>query len=184
MEKLYDSAEQEYYLSDDDGQHKLVYAYFGLAIYFGQCLEETFSAMLWTDRIFKKKVKMNQEVNKIIDAIENSKKTMGVFINEVKQSYTLTDEIIEQLDKALNDRNFLVHKYFKINIQKFYSEIGRLEMLKYFCNFCDNSKSLEKDLKIYYKKYTDKLGVTQERVDAIMKDMVEQEKKRAESSSK
>jgi hypothetical protein len=55
--------------------------------------------MLWTDRIFYKKVKKNKEVNEIIDSIENSKKTMGIFINEVKNSYSLTDKLTTDLKK-------------------------------------------------------------------------------------
>ena len=48
----YELALQEYKEENEDGKHKLIYAYFGLAVYFSQCLEETFSIMLWTDRIF------------------------------------------------------------------------------------------------------------------------------------
>ena len=40
MERRYDIAKSEYETEDDNGRHLLVYAYFGLAIYFGQCLEE------------------------------------------------------------------------------------------------------------------------------------------------
>jgi hypothetical protein len=178
MERRSDIAKNEHQAEEDDGKHRLVYAYFGLAIYFGQCLEETFSIMLWTDRIFKKKVKTNEEVNEIIDAIENSKKTMGNFINEVKQSYSLTTSIVDQLDKILDTRNYLAHKYFKLHIAKFHSEIGQLEMIKYFCNFIDDSKQLDEQLKIYYTKYTDKLGLTDEKIEQLMIEMKEQEIKR------
>jgi hypothetical protein len=178
MERLYDIAKNEYQAEDNDGRHRLVYAYFGLAIYFGQCLEKTFSIMLWTDRIFKKKVKTNKEVNEIIDAIENSKKTMGNFINEVKQSYSLTTTIVDQLDKTLDTRNYLAHKYFKLHIEKFYSEMGQLEMIKYFCDFIDDSKLLDERLKIYYTKYTDKLGLTDDKITQMIIEMKEQEIKR------
>lgn len=174
MEKQYDKAKDEYKTEDDDGRHRLVYAYFGLAIYFGQCLEETFSIMLWTDRIFKKKVKTNAEVNEIIDAIESSKKTMGGFINEVKQSYNLTSSIVDQLDKVLNVRNYLAHKYFKLHIDKFHSSVGQLEMIKYFCEFIDDSKQLDNQLKEYYIKYTNKLGLTEERIEQLITKMKEQ----------
>jgi uncharacterized protein with HEPN domain len=181
MERRYDIAKNEYQAEDDDGRHRLVYAYFGLAIYLGQCLEETFSIMLWTDRIFKKKVKTNEEVTEIIDAIENSKKTMGNFINEVKKSYSLTTSIVDQLDKILDTRNYLAHKYFKLHIEKFHSEIGQLEMIKYFCDFTDDSKQLDEQLKTYYTKYTDKLGLTDEKIEQLMIEMKEQEIKRTKN---
>jgi len=178
MERRYDIAKNEYETEDDDGRHRLVYAYFGLAIYFGQCLEETFSIMLWTHRIFKKKVKTNEDVNEIIDALVNSKKTMGNFIIEVKQSYSLTTSIVDQLDKILEMRNYLAHKYFKLHIAKFHSEIGQLEMIKYFCDFIEDSKSLQEELKTYYAKYTDKLGLKEDRIEQLLNEMKEQELKR------
>lgn len=175
MERLYDIAKNEFETEDDDGRRRLVYAYFGLAIYFGQCLEETFSIMLWSDRIIKKKVKTNVEVNEIIDAIENSRKTMGNFINEVKQSYSLTTSIVEELDKILDRRNYLAHKYFKLHIGKFYTAVGLLEMIKYFCDFIDSSIQLDEKLKKYYTSYTDKLGLTKERIEQLKAEMKKQE---------
>ncbi|SMP10461.1 hypothetical protein [Chryseobacterium profundimaris] len=175
MERRYDIAKNEYKSEDDNGRHRLVYAYFGLAIYFGQCLEETFSIMLWTDRIFRKRVKTKAEVNQILDTIENSKKTMGNFIAEVKQCYNLPNSIIDQLDKILSTRNYLAHKYFKLHIAKFYSEVGQLEMIEYFCDFIEESQHLDDQLKLYYKKYTDKLGITEERLEELMNQMKEEE---------
>lgn len=110
----YKEAIEEYEKNEDDnGKHRLVYSDFRLAIYFSQVLEETFSIMLWTDRILKKKVKTDREVNEIIDTIENSKKTMGAFISEVKQSYSLSEKLSKDLKSILEKRNFLVHKYFR-----------------------------------------------------------------------
>lgn len=101
----YITALEEYNHEDENGKSRLIYAYFGLAIYFSQVLEETFSIMLWTDKIFKKQVKTNKEVNDIINVIENSKKTMGVLINEVKQSYSLTESLATDLKSILEKRN-------------------------------------------------------------------------------
>jgi uncharacterized protein with HEPN domain len=171
----YEIAIEEYESEDDDGRHKLIYSYFGLAVYFCQCLEETFSIMLWTDRIFKKKVKTNKEVNEIIDAIENSKRTMGNFINEVKQSYSLPEVLETKLTEVLNKRNYLVHKYFKLEIQKVYSEIGRKDMLKYFCGFIDEAKSIDEKLKVYYSHYTEKLGLSEKRIEELMDEMKKEE---------
>jgi hypothetical protein len=149
----YETALQEYELEDENGKHRIIYAYFGLAVYFSQCLEETFSIMLWTDRIFKKEVKTNKKVNEIIDAFENSKKTMGNFINEVKQSYYEIPEQLEQKFEAiLEKRNYLVHRYFKLEIQKTFTELGRKEMIEYFCDFVDKAKDIDESLKDYYAK--------------------------------
>jgi len=179
----YLDALEEYKLEDENGKSRLIYAYFGLAIYFSQVLEETFSIMLWTDKIFKKKVKTNSEVNEIIDVIENSKKTMGVFINEVKQSYCLTEKIATDLKTILEKRNYIVHKYFKIEIQKSFSDIGRKEMLKYFGDFIDQTKSIDSELNNYYSIYTDKLGLTNQKIEEIMAEMKKEELSRVNKYS-
>jgi hypothetical protein len=174
----YTIALEEYQNEDVNGQHRLIYAYFGLAIYWSQCLEETFSIMLWTAKIFKNKVKSNKELNEIIDAFENSKKTMGILLNEVKKCYGIPQNIIDSLDEVLESRNFLIHKYFKVEIQKVYSDIGRKEIIKFFCEFIDKTKTIDDHLKTYYKKYTDRLGLTEERINEMASQMKIQEQKR------
>ncbi|CAA9203729.1 hypothetical protein FLA105534_04910 [Flavobacterium bizetiae] len=47
--------------------------------------------MLWTNRIFKQKTKTSKEVNHIIDAVENTKKTMGHLLNEIRENYSITE---------------------------------------------------------------------------------------------
>lgn len=174
----YEIAIEEYESSGDDEKHKLIYAYFGLAIYYSQVLEETFSIMLWTDRIFKKKVKSNEEVNEIIDAIENSKKTMGLFINEVKQTYSLPEQLIVSLKKILEKRNYIVHKYFKLEIQKFASDLGKREMLEYFCSFINNVEQIDEELNKYYSEYKFRLGITEEIIDKLVEELKNKELER------
>ncbi|SIT97453.1 hypothetical protein SAMN05660493_02171 [Epilithonimonas bovis DSM 19482] len=103
---------------------------------------------------------------------------MGNFINEVKQNYSLNSEIVDQLNKILCIRNYLAHKYFKLHIEKFYSEIGQIEMIKYFCDFIDDTELLDERLKEYYTKYTDKLGLTKEKIEQLVVKMKEQELRR------
>ena len=167
----YATALGEYESEDDNGRHRIVYAYFGLAVYFSQCLEETFSRILWIDRIFKNKIKTNKEVNDIIDAIEGSKRTMGNFISEVRQSYKLSEELEGKLIILLDKRNYLVHKYFKLEITRFYSELGQKEMIKYFCDFIHDSEEIDHELKSYYTIYTEKLGITDDKIEKLMADM-------------
>lgn len=176
--KRYEIALEEYENEDEDGKHKLVYAYFGLAIYFSQLLEETFSIMLWTNRIFKKQAKSSEEINDIIDSIENSKKTMGNLLNEVKQNYGLSEAHIKHLEDILNRRNYLIHKYFRVEIHKFYSHVGRKEMIKYFCDFIDQSGEIDEQLNQYFLSYKLRLGFTDERIAEMVNEMKEKELQR------
>ena len=181
---IYEVAMKEYELEDDNGKHKLIYSYFGLAIYFSQCIEETFSNMIILHRIVNKKIKTNSEVNEIINSIENSKKTMGNFINEVKHAYKLTEALENSLKESLNTRNYIVHKYFKLHIEKFSSEIGKKEMLNYFCNFITSVKKVDKDLESFYQSYMQELNITDELLDNIIQKMKTEEIKRDEQKDR
>jgi len=181
--ETYKKALKEYESENEDGKFRLIYTYFGLAIYFSQILEETFSQMLWSDRIFREKVKSSKELNEIIEVIENSKKTMGNFINEIKQSYSLEKKLIEDLENILKKRNYLVHKYFKNEIQKGYSDLGQREMLEYLGNFIDEAENIDNKLKKYYEVYKLKLGLTQEKLDNLANEMIRKEIEREKTTA-
>ena len=181
MLSLFEIAKKEFENEDDEGKHKLVYAYFGLAIYISQCLEETLSIMLWTNRIIKRKVTANNEVNSIIDEIENSKKTLGNFINEIKQVYNLNEFEINNLEKVLEKRNYIAHKYFKVNIYKFTSEYGKLEMINYLCKFIDDVKLIDHKLQIFYKDFALKVGLNDSKISKISEELKIQEIERTKN---
>lgn len=175
---IYETAIEEYASEDDNGKTKLIYAYFGLAIYLTNCLEETFSIMLWTNRIFKHKPKTNKEVNDIINEVESSKKTMGKLLQEIRENYGLSENHKEILEKVLSKRNYLIHKYFRLEIQKFYSETGQKEMLKYFGDVIDETTFIDNELHQYFKHYKLKLGFDEKRISDLVTKMKEEELKR------
>ena len=175
---IYNIVLKEYKQEDDNDQHKLIYSYFGLAVYFAQCLEETFSNMLILHRIKHKKIQTNQEVQAIINTIENSKKTMGSFIHEVNQAYDLTEELKVKLSQGLKTRNYIIHKYFKLHIEKFTSDIGKREMLKYFCDFISLVQQVDKDLEFYYYTYMNKVNITEDKLNKMIEKMKSDELKR------
>lgn len=181
--KRYNDAILEYEAEDENGKSRLIYAYFGLSIYFAQCLEQTFINMIWLNRIFKKKVKSQQEINEIIDTVENSKKTLGNLINEIKSDYEIPESLRSELKEVLEKRNYLAHKFFKEQIAKFKSDLGMREMLNYFCDFIDSSKAVDKQMTEYYSHYTEKLGLTEERIEELIKEMENEEIERAKSNS-
>lgn len=174
----YKDALLEHENEDEDGKSKNVYAYFGLAVYHGQLLEESFFLMLLKSSLVSNKLKTNEDINCFIDRVEKSKKTMGNFINEVKQVCNLPEDIKSELNLLLDKRNDLVHKYFKENIIKFYSEIGQREMLEYFCDFIDRSNKIQQKLECYYYHHFKEMGLTEEIIRQLMDEQKKEEKER------
>ena len=140
------------------------------------------SLQLTNSKLFKNEIKTNKEIREVIDDVENSKKTMGQYIIDIKKTYDLSDGLLNELQNALKIRNFLVHKYFKIEIQKSYSDLGRKEMLKYFCDFMDTVNSIDSKLTLYYLKYKLRMGFTDEKIDELVQQMKNDELKREQAN--
>lgn len=167
---IYQRAIEEFELADEDGQHQLIYAYFGLAIYTAQCIEQSFTNMIWLHRIFKEKVITPVEMNKIVEEVESAKMTMGNLLNEVKATYAIDEKIGDRLKEVLKERNYLAHQYFKMEIQKFHTEIGRKEMLVYLAKFTDNAREVDNTIGLYYEKYHKKLGITEDKLNELVEE--------------
>ena len=171
MSNRFKLAKEEYKNEDENGRNRLVYAYYGLSIYYAQCLEETFLIVLLVKRINNKEIHSTYTTHELIEMMETSKKTMGNFINEVTQNYKLPEKTIKQLEKTLELRNYLIHNYFKVHISKFSVPNGKLEMIKYFCEFIDNVVQLDDNLNKYYQVYIQRFGITQEQINLALNDL-------------
>lgn len=177
---VYELALNEYNNKTEEQQQKVIYSYFGLAVYFSQCIEETFSNMLIFHRIFQKKITKEEEIQALMDAIENSKNSMSHYINEITQVYNIPDQLHNDLLDLVVQRNYIVHKYFKKHIEKFSSNTGRLEMLEYFCSFIKQTNNLDNMLEEYYQSYQNKLGITDDKINEAIEQMRVAESKRDE----
>ena len=98
--------------------------------------------------------------------------------NEMRKKYSnrhniiLLDSIYDQkeLKSILKLRNYITHDYFRFNTELFYSETGKKRMIKDFVEFRERSKKLDTVLKAYLKIYSDTIGLTDEKIDALLLD--------------
>ncbi|GAB0174563.1 MAG: hypothetical protein HHAS10_04420 [Candidatus Altimarinota bacterium] len=178
MSNLYEFALEEYKNEQNDSQDKIIFAYFGLAIYKGQCLEKEFENMLWIKNIFINNVTSLEEFDDLVNEVEGKRHTMGKQINELKKIYSFSEKIEMELIEVLEMRNYLIHKYFKENIQKLSSMQGIKETLKYFTDFIERASLLDKELQIYTDDYKKKLGITDEKLNIIINNLKNKERLR------
>ncbi len=171
--KLFEIAKAELLNETEDNNCKIIYAYFGLAIFYSQSLELTLKNMLWSMRFINNVD--HKDLNSIIDEVEFSKKTFGGLLQEIEIFYTIEKNIIKDLRDVLNQRNLLVHNYFNTNGQKLYSIKGKLEMLELFCHFIDKVKNLDVMLETYYKKNLISLGLSEKIIYDISTKMIDNE---------
>lgn len=164
--------------SEEDERIKLVYSYFGLAVYWAQCIEQTFENMIILNNIVKEENVTRKYINGMFQKIDNSKATMGRQIHDIKRVYSISNIHEQELNEILKKRNYLAHKFFKDNSLKFYSNEGRKEMIEECVNFIDQSKSLDKELNIYYEKYKQEIGITEDVISSQLDVELEEEMKR------
>ena len=103
---------------------------------------------------------------------------MGNLLNEIKENYCISEAHQEILKNVLAKRNYLIHKYFRLEIQKFYSETGQKEMLKYFGDIIDETTLIDNELNQYFEHYKLKLGFDEEKITELVAKMKEEELKR------
>lgn len=178
MSSLYNFALEEYDNEEIGAKHKIIYAYFGLAIYRWQCIEKEFENMLWIKNAFIKDIKSLKEFDSMVNEIEWKRYTMWKQMRELRKIYNFSQELELELVELLEIRNYLIHKYFKENIQKFSSRLWVQEMLKYFINFIEKAGNLDQKLQIYTDDYKKKLWITDEKINILMEELQNKEKLR------
>lgn len=119
----------------DTSEHcKEVYAYFGLAMYRAQCVEQSIIQLLIFFDFFKENVpkfesqaKWEADFDRFEDAL--SKKTMGRLLRAIKEINVLDRDIENTLSLALQKRNWLAHTFFVDRSLDFIDETGRNKMI-------------------------------------------------------
>jgi len=158
---------------DDDEKVKDVYAHFGAAIYYAQVLEQQAINMIACSIQVNNKMNSIEEINSLWNRYDFGIKTLGSLINEIKTLYNISENDAETFKKVLKLRNYLTHDYFRFNTELFYNDSGMKRMIKDFIDFKDQAIFIDKKFINYLKKYTIKIGLTDEKIA----DMMEMNKK-------
>ena len=120
---------------DPESHHvREVYAHYGLAMYWAQCLEQSILQHLLFFDHFPRAVKTYTTAQDWVAAIDRYeagelKQTMGRLIYRLREAGQTTSSIEQLLDRALKNRNWLAHAYFSDRAVDFMSPGGRDRML-------------------------------------------------------
>ncbi len=116
-----------------DEECKEIYAYFGLAIYQAQCVEQSIIQLITVLDFFEEKAnnittkeKWVEDYDRFID--EQTKKTMGWLISHLKKLNYIDENTENNLIDVLKKRNWLAHSYFPDRALEFLSKKGRHRM--------------------------------------------------------
>ncbi|MCO7255851.1 hypothetical protein KSI86_16975 [Dickeya oryzae] len=166
----------------DTSEHcKEVYAYFGLAMYRAQCVEQSIVQLLIFFDFFIKNVPAFSTRDKWEEGFDRfdkelSEKTMGQLLNLIRKLEILDKDIEVILSTALKKRNWLAHSFFFEHALDFISENGRNNMIKELNNSIDVFNSVEDILNPISHNAALKYGLTDEVLDEIERKICESAK--------
>jgi len=158
-------------------QVKEVYAYYGLAMYWAQCLEQSiFQHLLFFDHFPRaiKAYKDPQQWAEEFDEYESRemKQTMGKLIQRLRESGQPTKEIELALEEALKARNWLAHGYFSDRAIQLTVSSGRQEMLIELESLYSTLKNCEALIDAATQPVIQKMDLTEEMMTDIEKKLV------------
>ena len=161
----------------DASEHcKEVYAYYGLAMYRAQCVEQSLIQLLIFFDFFKKNATSfstpelwETEFDRFDKSI--SEKTMGRLLRHISPLGILDEEAMSLLSVALNKRNWLAHHFFVDRAMDFVNETGRCGMIEELNQLIDLFNAVEDILQPLSSNAASRYGITDEVVEKMMSEM-------------
>jgi hypothetical protein len=107
---------------------KEVYAFFGLAAYGAQVLEQELLLLASVLHVGAASSLTGEWVNSLMDRIEA--KTFGAVLSEARRLMPIPPDVDALLGQALRERNRLTHRFFADHSTDLISRAGRREMIE------------------------------------------------------
>ncbi|HWW37906.1 hypothetical protein [Pedobacter sp.] len=164
----YQEAIEDYDSKSTEDRNILLFALYGRAMYRAQVLEQQAVNMLAIYKLFKSPPNTQEEYQEIWNRYDFSRSTLGIKAEEIKTSYSLSEQDSLEFKKVITLRNNLTHTYFRFNDNLFFSDAGKKQMIKDFIHFLDQSKAMDNKLMAYMEKYNKKAGITEERIQELL----------------
>lgn len=115
-------------MTEQADNYKDVYANFGLAAYYAQCLE------MELKNIFLLAIRANHEQlpPNFLDLCSETldKQTLGTLVGDIRKVVSFSDDCVAAIETALSNRNRLMHGFFERHATDFLAYHGRLSMIQ------------------------------------------------------
>ena len=157
-------------IDDESWQIREVYAKYGLAMYFAQCLETGLVNLLVALKLKDRDKITRTDIDSFIEV--NYEKTLGKLISSLKRAMKISEDLEADLKELLDVRNYLAHRYFRVKAVDFMKKEGRQHMLSELECFISKLESgdimIESITAVIVKQY----GITDETISKIVEDIL------------
>jgi len=139
---------------------KEVYALFGLAVYLIQCFERQLAITLATVCLSDPDAVTRGQYDALLG--KNFKKTLGQLFHKMKEDIHIAIEVKEEIEAALQLRNFLIHNYFWRRAIPFKSSPGRQTLIQELADACTVFQEVDSELEMITKEWSKKRSVREQ----------------------
>jgi hypothetical protein len=148
--------------NDEDDNHKEVYAHFGLAAYWAQCVESSLNLFF----LIYRRVDDATLTVQALDSMEaaSQKQTLGHLLRDFRKYVDFSPDCEDILKRALEKRNFLMHCFFEARVDNFMSRNGRDQMIEELTAIKTDLQYADKVISVAYGCLHRELGVTEEMI--------------------
>lgn len=164
--------DEEFAAVDDAEQSREVYALYGLVIYYVQVLEHGIVNFLYVCAIDRGDIKAYDEVDAFYRM--SFDKTLGQLLKQLGSTADIDPHLENDLRRARERRNFLVHHYFRVRVNRLATRQGREEMRRELLSDLDDLQRLDSHIDAALFRIGASYGLTEkaveEKLDQIMKD--------------
>ena len=166
-------------MNKENQQCKDVYAYFGLAVYSSQGLEQAMITLITLLDILPKYHTVELEHTKrkeIYDKFINdeNKRTMGALLGRLQALGIKHTELEKHLKDALKVRNWLVHSYFNVRVMEFMNEKGRKGMITELIEIEQKLTKVEDEVHEFQVSLGLKYGITEDVIEKRYEALLQQ----------
>lgn len=147
-------------LPDYARQNREIFARYGLAMYYSQCLEQQIALMLssmYNDSFLQV---APEERDSFFD--KYVRKTLGAMAHDLKLITCLSVELEVRLREAVKLRNYLAHRYFSDRDKDILIEEGREKMIFELQESADELKNLDDEFADLLKSWLHCKGISEE----------------------
>ena len=156
-------------MTDQNDNHKDVFAHFGLAAYHAQCLE------MEIKNVFMLSIRANHRElpSSFFEGAEITldKQMLGTLVRDIKKVVTFGDSAVAVLDTALANRNRLAHGFYERHAASLLSHTGRVSMIEELEEYTEGFQHADTVCRSVSGALCKVLGITEEFLQAELDKM-------------
>lgn len=160
-------------IDNDVMEIKEVSALFGRAVFFIQVFERQLGITLASVCLEYPDSVTRDQYDALLS--KNFKKTLGQLFHKMKDDLHIADEIKQEIEAALQLRNFLIHNYFWERMLQFNTSAGRQVMLEELYQACTVFQEVDSKVEAITKAWAAKRGVTEQDYEKELEQLLKTE---------